>query len=75
MPLCVVGVWGGERERARHDGKGKERRELPPFPSSHRPTRAFYFSIIASFFLLEYPVEASVHVKERGKNLGLRTFW
>ena len=40
-------LWGGwrerKRERAGHDGKGEERRELPPFSSSHRPPRAFYF--------------------------------
>ena len=42
--LCVVGS-GGERkrERAGNHGKGKEKRELPPFPSSHRPPRSFYF--------------------------------
>ena len=34
---------------------------LTPFPSSHRPPRAFYFSIIAILF--SYPVEASA--KER----------
>ena len=28
--------------------KGKEKK-LPPFPSSHHPPRAFYFSIIAIF--------------------------
>ena len=38
----------GKRERDRDDGKGKEKK-LPPFPSSHRPPRAFYFSIIAIF--------------------------
>ena len=57
----------------RHDGKGKERKELPSFPSSHRPPRAFYFSIIAIFTGIL--VEASAHAEERGKNLGLRTSW
>ena len=50
------GGWGErKRESTGHDGKGKERREAP-FPSSHRPPRAFFliyfffFSIIAIFF-------------------------
>ena len=44
-------LWGGwgerKRKRAGNHGKGKEKREFPPFPSSHRPRRSFYFSIIA----------------------------
>ena len=30
-------------------GRGKGEERSPPFPSSHRPPRAFYFSIIATF--------------------------
>ena len=44
-------LWGGrgerKRERARHNGKGKG---LPPFPSSHRPQRAFYFFDYSCFY-------------------------
>ena len=50
--LVLWGNWGEKqkRKRAWHDGKGKERAEAsPPFLSSHRPPRAFYFSIIAIF--------------------------
>ena len=36
----------GKWKRAGVDGKGKSK---PPFPSSHRPPRGFYFSIIAFF--------------------------
>ena len=39
-PLCSV--WGTM-------GRGKREERLPPFPSSHRAPRAFYFSIIAIF--------------------------
>ena len=46
-------LWGGwgerKRKRAGHDGKGNREERLPPFPSSHRSPRAFYFSIIAIF--------------------------
>ena len=30
-------------------GRRKRQERLPPFPSSHRPQRTFYFSIIAIF--------------------------
>lgn len=51
MPPCVVGRLGrGTKESAQgDDGKGKET-ERPSFPSSHRPLRACYFSIIAQYF-------------------------
>ena len=42
----------GEKKKKARGGRweGEERREAsPPFPSSHRPPRAFYFSIIAIF--------------------------
>ena len=42
----------GEREkrkRAGDDGKGKERKRGPLFPSFHRPPRAIYFWIIDIF--------------------------
>ena len=35
-----------KRKRAGDDGKGKERKREPLFPSFHRPPRAIYFSII-----------------------------
>ena len=39
------GGWGGrKRKLAGHDGKG-------PFPSSHRPPRTFYFSILIAIFI------------------------
>ena len=48
--LCCGEAGEKKRKRAGHDGKGKDRRQAsPPFPSSHRPPRAFYFSIIAIF--------------------------
>ena len=34
-----------KRECAEDDGKGKEIREAPTFPSSHRPPRALHFLI------------------------------
>ena len=38
-----------KRKRAGDDGKEKERKRGPLFPVSHRPPRAFYFSIIVIF--------------------------
>ena len=56
FPLLGGGLfvlWGGwgerKRERAGHDGKGKREERLPPFSSSHRSPRAFYFLIMAIF--------------------------
>ena len=51
MPPCVVGRLGrGTKENAQgDDGKRKETKR-PPFPSSHRPPHACYFSIIAQYF-------------------------
>ena len=44
------GSWEKEIESARGTmERGKREERLPPFPSSHRPPRAFYFSIIAVF--------------------------
>ena len=41
------GSWEKEIESARGTmERGKREKRLPPFPSSHRPPRAFYFSII-----------------------------
>ena len=50
-PLCVVGGLGEkEKESALGTiGRGKREEKLPPFPSSHRSPRAFYFLIIAIF--------------------------
>ena len=48
------GRWEGEREETR----------LPPFPSSHRPPRA-YFSIIAILF--GYPAVASAEERVKGQ--------
>ena len=50
-PLCVVGRSGEkEKESARGTmGRGKREEKLPPFPSSHRSPRAFYFLITAIF--------------------------
>ena len=46
---CLIGRLGRRKgKRARHDGKGKERRKAP-FPSPYRPPRAWYISIIAIF--------------------------
>ena len=59
-PLCVVGKLGRmkwQRKRVGHDGKGKERK-LPPFSSSHRPPRAFYFSIIAACIFNRISIES-----------------
>ena len=52
--LCVVGRLGRETKkasRARWELRQREKRglRLPPFSSSHRPPRAFYFSSIAIF--------------------------
>ena len=39
--------WEKEKESARGAmGRGKREERFPPFPSSHRPPRAFYFSIV-----------------------------
>ena len=50
-PLCVLGRLARrkKRKRAGDDGTEKERKRGPLFPSSHRPTRAIYFSIIVIF--------------------------
>ena len=39
----------GEKEKRARGALWEGERPLPPFPSSHRPPRAFYFSIIAIF--------------------------
>ena len=38
------------RKRAGHDGKGIEKGEGEPIPSSHRVPRAFYFSMYCYFY-------------------------
>ena len=55
-------------------GRGKREESSRLFPLPIVPRALSIFRLLL-FFLLEYPVEASVHVEERGKNLGLRTFW
>ena len=51
-PLCVVGRSGEkEKESARGTmGRGKREEKLPPFPSSHRSPRAFYFFDYCYFY-------------------------
>ena len=56
-------------------GRGKREESSRLFPLSIVPRALSIFRLLLFFFLLEYPVEASVHVEERGKNLGLRTSW
>ena len=47
-PLGVVVRLGRKKKKA-HGGRweGEREKRLPPFPSSHRPPRAFYLAIIA----------------------------
>ena len=48
--LCCGEAGEEEKESSRGTmGRGKKEERLPPFPSSHRPPRALYFSIIAIF--------------------------
>ena len=48
--LCCGEAGDKEKESARGTmGRGNREERLPPFPSSHRSPRAFYFSIIAIF--------------------------
>ena len=48
--LCRREVGEKEKESARAGREGgREKERLSPFSSSHRPPRAFYFSIIAIF--------------------------
>ena len=62
---CVYGGWEErKRERAGQDGRGKREERLPPFPSSHRPPRAFYFFRLL-LFLLVYPAGAYAEESER----------
>ena len=51
-PLCVVGRSGKkEKESARGTmRRGKREEKLPPFPSSHRSPRAFYFFDYCYFY-------------------------
>ena len=56
-------------------GRGKREESSRLFSLPIIPRALSIFRLLLLFFLLEYPVEASVRVKERGKNLGLRTFW
>ena len=57
-PLCIVGrllccgeAGEKEKESARGTmGRGKREERLPPFPSSHRPPRAFYFCRLLIFW-------------------------
>ena len=70
-PLCIVGrllccgeAGEKEKESARGTmGRGKREERLPPFPSSHRPPRAFYFCRLLIFWW-GYPAGASA--EERG---------
>ena len=68
-------LWGGwgerKRERAGHDGKGEERREAPPFPSSHRSPRAFYFCRLLIFWW-GYPAGASAEERASGPCEGVK---
>ena len=51
-PLCLVGRLGRKKKRARGarwEG-GRENRGFSPFPSSHRPPRAFHFSFDYCYF-------------------------
>ena len=61
-PLGVVGRLGEKKESARGTiGRGK--REERPFPSSHRPLGAFYFSVCTTIFL-GYPAGAIAEERE-----------
>ena len=49
--LCCGEVWEKEKESARGTMvRGKKEERLPPFPSSHLPLRAFYFSDFCYFY-------------------------
>ena len=54
-------------------GRGKREESSRIFPLPIVPRALSIFRLL--LFLLEYPVEASAHAEERGKNLGLRTSW
>ena len=55
--LCGRKAGQKEKESARGAmGRGKREERLPPFPSSHRPLRAFYFPLL--LFLLGYSAGA-----------------
>ena len=61
--LCRRGAGEKEKESARGTmGRGK--REERPFPSSHRPLGAFYFSICTAIFFLRYPAGAFAEERE-----------
>ena len=61
-------LWGGwgerKRERAENYGNWEERKEVPTFPSSHRPPRAFYFFDYC-YFHRGYPAGASAEERAR----------
>ena len=63
----------GKNKRAGHDGKGKERkgRRLPPFLSSHRPPRTFYFSIIAVPFSIFIGIQPE-NLRRRENSIWIR---
>ena len=51
--LCVVGRLGRKKKRARGErleGRREKRGLFPPFPSSHRPSRGFYFLDYCYFY-------------------------
>ena len=52
--MCSRETGEKEKKKAR-EGRWEGEKERKPFPSSHRPSRAFYFSIIA----LGYPARTS----------------
>ena len=54
-------------------GRGKREESSRLFPLPIIPRALSIFRLLP--FLPEYPVVASAHAEERGKNLGLRTSW
>ena len=48
-PVCLVGRLGRKKKKARWRRWEEQRKGAGLFPSSHRPSRAFCFSIIAIF--------------------------
>ena len=55
----------GEREEGKRAVRKEER--LPPFPSSHRPPRAYYFSLAAIFFNWKTQLVAKTDRKRAAK--------
>ena len=72
-PLCVVGRLGrSKKESTRGTTGGRRRGREASLPSSHRPPRAYYFSLL--LFSVGHPAGACAVERESGYHSSLISF-